>query len=92
MPINELNFFHKALVIKSWNLKGYEIVWKLGKRLWCHNLLIITTITAIMSRLKNLTPNAVYFGKGDKILKKRTELKAYSIKERRIIFKKQYIV
>ena len=42
--------------------------------------------------LKNLTPNAVYFGKGDKILKKRAELKAYSLKERRKIFNKQFIV
>jgi len=42
--------------------------------------------------LKNLTPCAVYFGKGDKILKKRAELKAYSLKERRKFFKKQSIV
>jgi len=42
--------------------------------------------------LKNLTPNAVYFGKGDKILKKRAELKAHSLKERRKIFNKQFIV
>jgi hypothetical protein len=34
----------------------------------------------------------VYFGKGDKILKKRAELKAYSLKERRKNFKKQFIV
>jgi hypothetical protein len=42
--------------------------------------------------LKNLTPNDVYFGKGDKILKKRAELKAYSLKERRKISKKQFIL
>jgi hypothetical protein len=42
--------------------------------------------------LKNLTPNDVCFGKGDKILKKRAELKAYSLKERRKISKKQFIL
>jgi transposase InsO family protein len=31
--------------------------------------------------LKNLTPYDVYFGKGEKILKKREKLKAYSLKQ-----------
>jgi transposase-like protein len=42
--------------------------------------------------LKNLTPYHVYFGKGDKILKKRAELKACSLNERRNIFKKQFVL
>jgi len=41
--------------------------------------------------LNNLTPYDVYFGKGEKILKKREEIKAYSLKQRRKIFYKKCV-
>jgi hypothetical protein len=42
--------------------------------------------------LKTLTPCCVYFGKGEKILKKREELKEYAMKERKKNFKKQVVI
>jgi transposase InsO family protein len=42
--------------------------------------------------LNNLTPNDVYFGRGEQILKKRADIKAKTLKLRRTMFKKQNIV
>jgi transposase InsO family protein len=42
--------------------------------------------------LKNLKPYDVYFGKGDKILKKRAQLKACAFNQRRKIYKKQFAI